>query len=230
MDRLSCEQFSEHVHALVRLELLDMDLRERAFAHARTCGNCSSQLVEAQSLAEASDVVRGSASQLETPLFVEAGLLLAFRDQHAKSRARKRATNFIAVAAAACLLVAGLVGYAEWSRIASQKNQVTNGTRGSQTAPNSLAVTQSLSGNGVVLPEAKNDSANDADQLANFVPVPFADEATADDPGVIVRVQLTRAALGKLGYQVEQGKGKELVQADVLVGEDGWPRAVRLEQ
>ncbi len=87
-----------------------------------------------------------------------------------------------------------------------------------------------LSGNGVALPEAKNDSANDADQLANFVPVPFADEATADDPGVIVRVQLTRAALGKLGYQVEQGKGKELVQADVLVGEDGWPRAVRLEQ
>ncbi len=82
----------------------------------------------------------------------------------------------------------------------------------------------------MALPEAKNDSANDSDQLANFVPVPFADEATMDDPGVIVRVQLTRAALGKLGYQVEQGKGKELVQADVLVGEDGWPRAVRLEQ
>ncbi len=78
----SCEQFSEHVHALVRLELLDTDLRERAFAHARICGNCSSQLVEAQALAEASDKLRDSASRLETPLFVEAGLLLAFRGQH----------------------------------------------------------------------------------------------------------------------------------------------------
>jgi hypothetical protein len=230
VDRLSCEQFAEHVHALVRLELLDTDLREQAFAHARICGNCSLQLVEAQALAEASDVVRESANKLETPLFVEAGLLLAFRDQHAKSRAHKRTTNFIAVAAAACLLVAGLFGYAQWSRIASQKNQTTNSARGTQTTPNSLAASQFAAGTGVMLPEAKNDSANDADQLANFIPVPFADEATADDPGVIVRVQLTRAALGKLGYQVEQGKGKELVQADVLVGEDGWPRAVRLER
>ena len=230
MDRLSCEQFHDLVHALVRLELLDTELREQAFAHARICVDCDSLLAETRTLADASDAILQSTGRLEAPLFVETGLLVAFREQHAKSHNRKRMANFAAVAAAACLLVAGLAGYVELSRTASRKNQGAGNSQASQTRQDASAAAQSFSGSGVALPEAKNDSANDADQLANFVPVPFADESTPDDPGVIVRVQLTRAALGKLGYQVEKGKGKELVQADVLVGEDGWPRAVRLEQ
>ena len=230
MDRMQCEQFAELVHALVRLELLDTDLRERAYAHARICSSCVVLLEEAQTLAETSEALRESSVDRQAPLRVEAALLTAFRERDIGSKVRSRSIGYLYIAAAACLLIAGLIGYAKWSHTTTQRSE---SARSADAVRNGVAADVAVDVNsqaGVALPEAGSDSPADADQMANFVPVPFADESTPDDPGVIVRVQVTRAALGKLGYQVERGKGKELVNADFLVGEDGWPRAVRLEQ
>ena len=65
---------------------------------------------------------------------------------------------------------------------------------------------------------------------SDFVPVPFTGTINADDPGMIVRVQLTRASLAQLGYPVAETPDEDLILADVLVGEDGWPRGVKLIQ
>jgi hypothetical protein len=66
----------------------------------------------------------------------------------------------------------------------------------------------------------------------DFVPLPDADQIGPDDLGVVVRVQLTRSSLAELGYPVVDtpDPDEDLISADVLVGEDGWPRAVRLVQ
>jgi hypothetical protein len=47
---------------------------------------------------------------------------------------------------------------------------------------------------------------------------------------MIVRVQLTRSSLAQLGYPVAETPDEDLIPADVLVGEDGWPRGVKLIQ
>ena len=65
---------------------------------------------------------------------------------------------------------------------------------------------------------------------SDFVPVPFTGAINWDDPGMVVRVQLTRASLAQLGYPVAETPDEDLIRADVLVGEDGWPRGVRLVQ
>jgi hypothetical protein len=65
---------------------------------------------------------------------------------------------------------------------------------------------------------------------ADFVPVPFTGSIDRDDPGMVVRVQLTRASLAQLGYPVAETPDEDLILADVLVGEDGWPRGVKLIQ
>jgi hypothetical protein len=65
---------------------------------------------------------------------------------------------------------------------------------------------------------------------SDFVPVTFAEGISPEDPGMIVRVQLTRASLAELGYPLADAPDEDLIPADVLVGEDGWPRAVRLVQ
>lgn len=222
MNRISCAEFQESVHELVRLELTDPDFRDMAFAHARACQDCAARLDAAQSLAESSELLREEVCSSEAPAHLETGLLTEFRNQHRQTRTRKQFTNILALAAAAaCLAFAGWLSYAKWLRTPVPSPQLT-------------ASTQSGRSNGsfqpAQLPGASSHAVTDNDQLADFVPVPFADESAPDDPGIIVRVQLTRAALGKLGYQVEKGKGMELVSADFLVGEDGWPRAVRLEQ
>jgi hypothetical protein len=65
---------------------------------------------------------------------------------------------------------------------------------------------------------------------SDFVPVPYTGAIVADDPGMVVRVQLTRASLAQLGYPVAETPDEDLILADVLVGEDGWPRGVKLIQ
>ena len=42
---------------------------------------------------------------------------------------------------------------------------------------------------------------------------------------MVVRVQLTRSSLAELGYPEADTPDGELIPADVLVGEDGWPRS-----
>jgi len=60
----------------------------------------------------------------------------------------------------------------------------------------------------------------------------FADAIGPQDLGMIVRVQLTRASLTELGYPVADSLNtdEDLISAEVLVGEDGWPRAVKVIQ
>jgi hypothetical protein len=45
---------------------------------------------------------------------------------------------------------------------------------------------------------------------------------------MVVRVQLSRASLAELGYPLDEVYSSDWVRADVLVGQDGWPRGVRL--
>jgi len=52
--------------------------------------------------------------------------------------------------------------------------------------------------------------------LPIFVPVPFTGAISADDPGMIVRVQLTPCFAAQLGYPVAETPDEDLVLADVL--------------
>jgi hypothetical protein len=78
--------------------------------------------------------------------------------------------------------------------------------------------------------EIADTSTSDAFVASEFVPVPFSTGIAADDPGMVVRVQLTRASLTELGYPIAQTPDEDLILADVLVGQDGWPRGVKLVQ
>ena len=79
-------------------------------------------------------------------------------------------------------------------------------------------------------PEEANAVIGENFAAKDFVPLPFTDEIGPEDLGMVVRVQLTRASLAELGYPLTETPDDDLISADVLVGEDGWPRAVRLVQ
>jgi hypothetical protein len=55
--------------------------------------------------------------------------------------------------------------------------------------------------------------------------VAYTDEA---DGGHVVRVQVPRSALLTLGVPLGAAPSAELVKADVIVGDDGLARAIRL--
>ena len=73
-------------------------------------------------------------------------------------------------------------------------------------------------------------SADVAEELAldnDFVPVPYAPPLAQGEVVEIVRMDLSPAALARLGIVTQAGYSSD-VTAELAIGEDGLPRAVRL--
>jgi len=231
MKEMTCREFDEVVHGFVRMELLDVNVREAALEHAGHCELCSQRMADAAALADASGTVGRIAREDQTPPHVEALLLAAFRNHHRRASWR-RSLEWASVGAAAAVLLVFL-----WTAGGRPKGQTTPPARkdaSSQSGipleakvPASLAEDESTQGAEVEIPDT---STSEAFVASDFVAVPYTAGISPDDPGMVVRVQLTRASLSELGYPIAETPDEELILADVLVGEDGWPRAVKLVQ
>jgi hypothetical protein len=69
------------------------------------------------------------------------------------------------------------------------------------------------------------------DELSgSFYPLPEADELPPVETTLVVRVQLPISSLELMGFPVDVDAGAEPVQAEVLLGQDGLARGVRLAQ
>jgi hypothetical protein len=66
-------------------------------------------------------------------------------------------------------------------------------------------------------------------ELSDFTLLPGVLPADTDD-AAILRVRMQRGALGALGLPVNEDRANEWIQVDLLVGNDGWPEAVRLRE
>ena len=233
MNEITCREFDEIVHGYVRMELLDVRLREAALEHSAACSLCASRMVEAIALADATDAGSKHAQHLETPPRVEAALLAEFRRHHRRASWRRTFEwSSIGAVAAVLLFVFWTVGVR--SKGPSQPTpgkDVSSHSSAPQDAkgPVSLPFDAAPGADEKDAVASSNDTATGVTYVASdFVPVPFTGAIAADDPGMVVRVQMTRASLAQLGYPVAETPDDDLIRADVLVGEDGWPRGVKL--
>jgi hypothetical protein len=231
MTEMTCREFDEIVHGFVRMELLDVNVREAALEHAAHCELCAQRMADAATLADASETAGRFAREEQAPPHMEAALLAAFRNHHRRASWR-RSLQWASVGAAAAVLLVFLWAASGGSRgpsSASPRKDVSSQSgisleSKSQTAPKQDDVTPAP------VAAVEDSTLSGTYAASDFVPVPFTGAITADDPGMIVRVQLTRASLAQLGYPVAETPDEDLVLADVLVGEDGWPRGVKLIQ
>jgi hypothetical protein len=233
MKEMACNEFEEVVHAFVHMELLDVAVREAALEHAARCAECSERLADATILAEASEALGENNRREQAPSRIEAALLAAFRSHHQR-KSWQRTLEWMSVGAAAAVLILFL-----WLGNGKQKAQPGPAARKDISSQSVLPVQAEVSGplklDGKTAVPATQTAAADTSTsepyvASDFVPVPYTGAIVADDPGMVVRVQLTRASLAQLGYPVAETPDEDLILADVLVGEDGWPRGVKLIQ
>jgi hypothetical protein len=233
MNGMTCREFDEVVHEFVRMELLDVSLREAVIEHAAHCDNCALRMGEAGVLAEITETAAGSARELEAPPNVEAALLSAFRNQ----RWRRRVTLWRAFEWAAAGTAVAMLAAILWTSSIRSKVQPAPTPRKGVSSQSKEPLDASGLGSspggeadqGTEL-EASNSDSRGTYSVLDFVPVPFTDGIEPEDPGMVVRVQLTRASLAELGYPVAEAPDEDLIRADVWVDQDGWPRGVRLVQ
>ncbi len=231
MTEMTCREFDEVVHGFVRMELLDVNVREAALEHAAHCDLCSERMADAAALAEASEMMGKSAREEQSPARLENWLLAAYRNHHRRVTWR-RTLEWASLGAAAAVLLIFL-----WTAGGRSKVQTSPAPKKDVSSQSGMPLDAKTT-----LPAKQQDeaaaessvpaeaSAGETYAASDFVPVPFTGAITPDDPGMIVRVQLTRASLAQLGYPVAETPDEDLILADVLVGEDGWPRGVKLIQ
>jgi hypothetical protein len=65
-------------------------------------------------------------------------------------------------------------------------------------------------------------------QRPAFVALPFSDPTLANGTNVTIRMTFSDAELLALGVAPDEGKGRQFYVADVVLGDDGLPRAIRV--
>jgi hypothetical protein len=231
MNGMTCREFDEVVHGFVRMELLDMSVREAVIEHAAHCDNCAVRMGEAGVLAEVTEAAGASVRELQSPPELEHALLSAFRNQRWRRYATAwRTLEWAAAGAAAAMLAVVLWTSSSHSKVQPSplpKKDVSSQSKQPVDAQGPASSQPEATNQGTD-PEASTGGSGGTYAVSDFVPVPFTDGMAPEDPGMVVRVQLTRASLAELGYPVAEAPDEDLIRADVLVGEDGWPRGVRL--
>jgi hypothetical protein len=67
-----------------------------------------------------------------------------------------------------------------------------------------------------------------AEAAADFYPLPEADALPPVESALVVRVQLPMSSLRLIGLTINEERATERIEADVLLGQDGLARGVRL--
>lgn len=65
---------------------------------------------------------------------------------------------------------------------------------------------------------------------SEFVPLTYLNNATAMESGIVVRVEIAREKLATLGLPFDLERADEIIKADIVLGDDGVARAIRLVQ
>jgi hypothetical protein len=219
---MNCEEFEA-----IELERPDKvtaayAARAEAVAHANSCSRCAALQESWQQARAELQTLRATTQNAEAPQRVEMRLRQEFRARHRTLKTRSAAI-FAAWAMAAAAVVVGAVSWRNW--------HLTQGQHLNISAENKIGATTS----GVAVRAEGNaaDSQDEptliADNAGDFTLLPGSLAQEADD-SAIVRVRMQRGALGALGLPVNEERVSDWIQVDLLVGQDGQPKAVRLPE
>ncbi|MGH9470887.1 MAG: hypothetical protein ACRD1N_11175 [Terriglobia bacterium] len=221
MLHFDCENFSRIVDDLSRDALAD----EEALAsleHAKACPACAGRLEQARLLTSALRGVEADCEPREAPPEVEQALRTRFRQQTNLVRWRRRRQRWVAVAVAAgILLVAGLSARFAWLSHAHH-NSAPAMQRPAERSPSPAAVTSPS-------PAVEAESVQPED-LSSFLPLPSAEGAPPVTEEQVIRVSVPAAALSDIGLPVSAQQSSQYVTADIVLGDDGIARAIRIVQ
>ena len=194
-----------------------------AMEHLNSCARCAALLQSWQEARLGLRALGQATAQTGAPPRVEMRVRQEFRTKHGTRKVRGRLVFAVWTLAAAAVLVV-FVSWWNWRLESNRANHPTISRVPTQLpdagSPESASAnSQSNAGAGETTLVADNEG--DFTLLPGSLPQETQDAA-------IWRVRLQRGALGAMGLPVNQERAADWIQVDLLVGEDGQPRAVRL--
>jgi hypothetical protein len=222
---MTCEEFANAG--------LDLDaanegglLHQEARAHLRECPHCAALHENWLALRLELSELGAETARAEAPSRVEMRLRQEFRTKHKRARTQRAAIVIgWSLAAAAALFFAFT-----WMNWRQQKGPDLAHVQGVPVQPTPSQGTSAQSPGGVAAAGSElGDVLVASNGSGDFTLLPGSMPPAPED-ATVVRVQMQRAALGALGLTVNEEHAGDLIQVDLLVGDDGLPQAVRLPQ
>ena len=254
---MTCREFMEAAESLTPSQLLRAVAEGQPLsAHVRECAACGRWLESQRSLGEALHTLQAVTAQREAGPAVEAAVLEAFRTRGFAPRvvampeptphAMWRLSRFFEIGAYAAVAAALVVGLFLGSRIlrdrkAESVTSQAQATSGSETNQSTMPVANSSP---AVRPRVEEETTpaaavrgsssrskpstqspakaeTSASDQAGYVAVMLCDPLICSGDEQVVRMELPAAVSA-------DGSSAQLVLADVVIGEDGLVRAMRI--
>lgn len=196
--------------------------RAAALEHASSCSRCATLQESWQEARAELQMLRAATRDAQAPQRVEMRLRQEFRNRHRTVKTRSAAI-FAAWALATAALLLGAASWWNWRLAQGQHPNISAGNKAGATTPGVAA-----SGEGNVA-DSEDEPTLIADNAGDFTLLPGSLPQETDD-SAIVRVRMQRGALGALGLPVNEERVSDWIQVDLLVGQDGQPKAVRFPE
>lgn len=221
---MSCDEIAEK---LVEKARRQMEPGAELRAHVRSCSRCRDRWDTQENLTAHLKAMRFSASQLRSADSSRALLMARFRQQKRVHEIPARWYWGLGVAVAATLIIS-LVAIPD-AAVPDFIRRVglSNGPTAVESAERNIAVSDSSAYSSDPA-EIRSDSAADAES-EGFMAVPFVPPLATGEMLRVVHTQLNPAELASLGVSVDPAWTTQL-PADLLLGQDGMPRAVRVSE
>lgn len=199
---MNCQEFWDNIP--------EMGAGADQLQHPRECEACAALLSRHRALEAGLKTMAAEMRQVEAPARVESGLVAAFRLQnqavHRTGRSQWWVPALSWAAAAAILVVAALA--------VMHPRQPMPAHRSAPGMVESAALTDSV-------------DSNVSDGEDGFIPLPNTQRLDPNEDVNVVRVEVPRSAMMAVGLAVSADSVSELVEADVMLGQDGVARAIR---
>ena len=251
---MNCEDFDKIVTELADYQPMLSAARDAGVSHAAWCADCARKLVDTRAVSASLLLAAGAESETAPPS-VKANLLAAFAEQalqrstgsvvqitERRTRRWPIVAGLTAAVAAAILLAAILPLWQQASRQtpppikAAVITPAPNNVGPSPAIKIELPAVSTISKKPNAIRRAKPAQPASGYQTVatksrdEYVPLTYLAKTTAIDTGMIVRVRLSRSALVSLGLPVNLENTSDSVSAEVVMGDDGVARAIRLVQ
>ena len=240
---MTCRRHQDAILDLARGVPLPAAVAEAARAHARACGDCAAALARQRDLTRAFTALSAAAEKHAAPPALEARLLAVFPagGRTAGAGGYGRGSKWWLAAAAAIALVAA--GLWTWRDSATPVGVVTTAPAGVPSAPlpsRPERTERAAAGPGssvpsgatarpvAARPEPRRPRQARPVRDVEFITIPAAAGLPPIESATIVRTELPLSALPEYGVQILPHAARAAIEADLLVGQDGVPRGIRL--
>ena len=253
---MNCEALTEILLDMARGAAMPEPARLSVRRHMETCRSCAAEYARQRDLTTALQALAAEAQEWKAPAAMEQRLLAAFAERQGPAAVAARHGNDVPAGAGVAtsrwryaLATAAVLTLAVWGiREAGQPgNRRTDELPGKASAP---AATEGRSTPAPPrTPPAVSERADHASRTATsrtspraasprtrggeatpveFMRIPSAIGLPELESGTVLRMELPLAALPEYGLDIAPDAMRTSVEADVLVGQDGQPRAIRL--